>query len=93
MLKQVGHTNKDRRLETLPRPLKGSAVCATVSISGKGQHIESQFCMYSQRSSPSVSSSVFKKTLHLHLASPLTTDILLTVLILPDVGTPCLPSA
>lgn len=41
MFKQVGYTNKDPGVggHLLPWLLKGSAVCVTVSISGKGQQI------------------------------------------------------
>ena len=41
VLKQVGHTNEDPEVRghLLPRLLKGSAVCVTVSISEKGEHI------------------------------------------------------
>lgn len=55
MLKQVGHTNKDPGAggHLLPRPLKGSAVCATVSISGKGQHIVKAISVRSKEFFPS----------------------------------------
>ena len=89
MLKQVGHTNKDPGAggHLLPRPLKGSAVCATVSISGKGQHIVKAISVQSKEFSFPSALVSSKNSPSLSCFTP-TTDILLTVLILPVVDTP-----
>ena len=89
MFKQVGHTNKDSGAagHLLPWPLKGSAVCATVSISGKGQHIAKAISLESKEFS-FPSALVCSKNSPSLSCFTLTTDILLTVLILPDVDTP-----